>query len=372
MLATAALYTRQPLLVAYIAVGCILGPHGLQLVSDSALLSDIAQIGIIFLLFLVGLDLQPGKLRNMLGEGLAIAVTSSVAFFAAGYLLMLGFGFRHSEAAITGIAITFSSTIVGIKLLPVTVLHHRHIGEIVVSLLLIQDLLAILALILLAGQGETLGATLKSLAMVLALLPVLVAVAFAGVRWGVLPLIRRFDAFHEFIFLLALGWCLGLASLASYAGLSFEIGAFVGGVALATSPISQYIAESLRPLRDFFLVLFFFSVGADLDIGLMGRMVLPVVALAFAVVVLKPVVFAALLRWQGETPRTAWESGFRLGQASEFSLLLTYVAAGSPLLGNGAAYVIQAATVLTLVLSTYAVIFRYPSPIAVSSRLRRD
>ena len=372
MLATVALYTRQPLLVAYIAIGCLLGPHGMKMVSDAALLSEIAEIGIIFLLFLVGLDLQPSKLRNMLREGLVTALVSTLAFFALGYGLMLAFGFRQSEAVVTGVAVTFSSTIIGIKLLPTTVLHHRHIGEIVVSMLLIQDLLAILALILLASYGDSFTATLLSLGNVLLALPVLVGVAYVGVRYGVLPLISRFDAFHEFIFLLALGWCLGIASLAAFAGLSFEIGAFVAGVALAISPISQYIAESLRPLRDFFLVLFFFSVGAELDILLMMDVFLPTLLLAMAVVAAKPVIFAALFKWQGETPDTAWEAGYRLGQASEFSLLLSYVAAGTALLGGEAAPVIQGATVLTLVLSTYAVIFRFPNPIAVSPHLRRD
>lgn len=367
-----ALYTRQPLLVAYIAIGCVLGPHGFRMVDDAALLSEISEIGIIFLLFLVGLDLQPAKLKNMLGEGLLTALLSTLAFFLLGYSLMLAFGFRQSEAVVTGIAMTFSSTIIGIKLLPTTVLHHRHIGEIVVSMLLIQDLIAILSLILLAGYGETLSQTLASLGIVLLALPVLVAAAFVGVRYVVLPLIGRFDAFHEFIFLLALGWCLGLATLAEVMGLSFEIGAFVAGVALAISPISQYIAESLRPLRDFFLVLFFFSVGAGLDMQTMLHVLPPIILLALAIVVAKPVVFATLLKWQGETPDTAWESGYRLGQASEFSLLLSYVAAETALLGEEASHLIQGATVITLVLSTYVVIFRYPSPIAVSSRLRRD
>jgi Kef-type K+ transport system membrane component KefB len=372
VLATVALYTRQPLLVAYIAVGVIVGPHGAGWISDAEMLAEIAEIGIIFLLFLVGLDLQPNKLKNMLGEGFLTALLSTAAFFAVGYGTMLLFGFSQSEAIITGVALTFSSTIIGIKLLPTTVLHHRHIGEIVVSLLLIQDLLAILALILLAGYGESLSATLASLGMVLLALPVLVVVSFLGVRYAMLPLVARFDAFHEFIFLLALGWCLGIATLAHAAGLSFEIGAFVAGVSLAISPISAYIAENLRPLRDFFLVLFFFSVGAKLDIGLMLEVFFPTLFLALAVVVVKPVVFAGLLRWQGETRDTAWEAGYRLGQASEFSLLVTYVAAGTALLGSEAAHVIQGATVLTLILSTYAVIFRYPSPIAISERLRRD
>jgi len=372
VLATAALYTRQPLLVAYIAIGCLLGPHGFKLVSDPDLLSEVAEIGIIFLLFLLGLDLQPAKLRNMLGEGLLTALGSTLVFFALGFGLMRSFGFNTTEAVVTGIAVTFSSTIIGIKLLPTTLLHHRHIGEIVVSLLLIQDLVAILALILISGYGGSLTDTLSNLGIALMALPVIIGVAFAGVKWVVLPLIARFDAFHEFIFLMALGWCLGIASLAQMAGLSFEIGGFVAGVALATSPIAQYIAESLRPLRDFFLVLFFFSVGAELNITLLLEVMLPMLLLALAVVTAKPLVFALLLKWQGETSETAWESGYRLGQASEFSLLLSYVAGASALLGVEAAHVLQGATVLTLVLSTYAVIFRYPSPIAVSARLRRD
>ena len=372
VLATVALYTRQPLLVAYIAIGCLLGPHGLKLVSDPDLLSEVAEIGIIFLLFLVGLDLQPAKLKNMLGEGLLTALGSTLVFFGLGFALMTSFGFTRAEALVTGIAVTFSSTIIGIKLLPTTVLHHRHIGEIVVSLLLIQDLVAILALILITGYGGSLSGTLSNLGIAMLGLPLVIGLAFAGVRWVVLPLIARFDAFHEFIFLLALGWCLGIASLAELCGLSFEIGGFIGGVALATSPISQYIAENLRPLRDFFLVLFFFSVGAELNISLLMQVMLPMLLLAVALVTAKPVVFALLLKWQGETSETAWESGYRLGQASEFSLLMSYVAGSAGLLGVEAAHVLQGATVLTLILSTYAVIFRYPSPIAVSARLRRD
>ena len=268
-LATLALYTRQPLLVAYIATGCILGPHGLTLVADPNLLSEIAEIGIIFLLFLVGLDLQPNKLTNMLGESLLTALGTTAIFMVIGYSMMLAFGFTQTEAIVTGLAVTFSSTIIGIKLLPTTVLHHRHIGEIVVSLLLIQDLIAIIVLIFLASYGGSFAATLASLGTVILALPVLGVGVFAGVRYLILPLIARFDAFHEFIFLLALGWCLGIASVAHLMGLSLEIGAFVAGVGLATSPIAQYIAESLRPLRDFFLVLFFFSVGAELNVALL-------------------------------------------------------------------------------------------------------
>ena len=371
-LATLALYTRQPLLVAYIATGCILGPHGFALVADPNLLSEIAEIGIIFLLFLVGLDLQPNTLKNMVGESLLTALGTTAIFMVIGYSMMLAFGFTQTEAIVTGLAVTFSSTIIGIKLLPTTVLHHRHIGEIVVSLLLIQDLIAIIVLIFLASYGGSFTATLASLGTVILALPVLAGGVFAGVRYLILPLIARFDAFHEFIFLLALGWCLGIASVAHLMGLSLEIGAFVAGVGLATSPIAQYIAESLRPLRDFFLVLFFFSVGAELNVALLMEVFFPTLLLALVLVAVKPGVFALLLRWQGEAKATSWEVGYRLGQASEFSLLVSYVAAGAALLSIEAAHVIQGATVITLVLSSYAVIFRYPSPIALSAQLRRD
>ncbi|MEC8144017.1 MAG: cation:proton antiporter, partial [Pseudomonadota bacterium] len=154
VIATTALYLRQPMLVAYIALGALAGPFGLALMDDTALLSGIAEIGIIFLLFLVGLDLPTHKLKNMLGESLLTAFGTTAVFFSAGAGVMLVFGYTVIEALIVGIAMTFSSTILGIKLLPTTVLHHRHIGEIVISLLLVQDLLAIVALLFVGFMGN--------------------------------------------------------------------------------------------------------------------------------------------------------------------------------------------------------------------------
>ena len=372
LLAALALFGRQPLLVAYIAIGCLLGPHGLALVTDAVHLSEIAEIGIIFLLFLVGLDLQPSKLHNMVMKSLLTALLSSIAFFAVGFSVMVAFGFEFREAVVTGVAVTFSSTILGIKLLPTTVLHHRHVGEIVVSLLLIQDFIAIVALLFASGYGASLDSLVSNLGTIAIALPLLSAGAWLAVRFMILPLLKRFDVFHEFTFLLAIGWCLGFASLAEATGLSLAIGAFIAGVALATSPIALYIAESLRPLRDFFLVLFFFTVGAALDVRLLIELALPTGLLAALLMLIKPGVFSALLRWQGESPATGWEVGYRLGQASEFSLLVSYVATTAGLLGKEAAHVVQGATVLTLVVSSYLVIFRYPSPIAVRAELRRD
>ena len=372
LLATAALYGRQPVLVAYIAVGCIAGPHGMGWIDDPKLVSEIAEIGIIFLLFLVGLDLQPAKLRNMIGKTFLTAFVSSAVFFAIAAGIMLAFGFGVADSVIAGIACMFSSTIVGLKLLPTTVLHHRHIGEIVVGLLLVQDLFAILALILLAERGESVEATLGSIVEVFIALPALAAVAYGAVRFVVLPLVQKWDAFHEYIFLVAIGWCLTIATSAHGLGLSLEIGAFVAGVSLATSPIALYIAESLRPLRDFFLVMFFFSVGAAIDTRVMADVAMPTLLLALLLIAAKPVVLRALLGWRGEAAKVSWETGIRLGQLSEFSLLVAYLATSLGLLTSEASHIVQGATVLTFVLSTYWVIFRYPSPIAVSEKLRRN
>ena len=372
VIATTALYLRQPMLVAYIALGALAGPFGLALMDDTALLSGIAEIGIIFLLFLVGLDLPIHKLKNMLGESLLTALGTTAVFLSAGAGVMMVFGYTVTEALIVGIAMTFSSTILGIKLLPTTVLHHRHIGEIVISLLLVQDLLAIVALLFVGFMGNP--TEHHNIAMIgLAVgLPALIVGALLVVRFVLLPLLEKFDEFHEYVFLLAIGWCLTIAQLAHSLGLSYEVGGFIAGISLATSPIAQYIATHLKPLRDFFLVMFFFTVGASIDLNLLPGVWLPISVLSITVLLIKPLTFTRLLHMQGETLPNAKEVGLRLGQASEFSLLVSYVAIHASLLSMESAVILQAATVLTLLLNSYLVVSRYPNPIAADPALRRD
>lgn len=371
VLASVALYTRQPLLVAYIVLGAILGPYGYSLIQDTSLLSDISHIGIIFLLFLLGLDMQPSHLIHMLKKATLVAILSAVIFMAIGYGVGIAFGYSQTEAMIIGVALMFSSTIIGIKLLPTTVLHHKHTGELVVGLLLLQDVIAILVLLFL-NSGDNGESQLTSFLRTAIALPLIIAGALLFVRYILLPLIHRFDRFHEYIFLVAIGWCLGLAQLAQVAGLSAEIGAFIAGVSVATSPIAQYIATSLKPLRDFFLILFFFSIGASFNLTLVGEILIPALILTVLVLVLKPIVFRFLLRRISESNQLAWEVGFRLGQISEFSLLIAYMATASAMIGQEASHVIQATAILTFLLSTYLVIFNFPNPIAISDKLRRD
>ena len=377
LLATLSLYFRQPLLLAYIALGAILGPFGLAWVVDTELLADVSHVGIIFLLFLIGLDMQPSHLLQMLRKGYMVAFISSVAFALLGFVVAYGFGFSMMDSLIVGASTMFSSTIIGIKLLPTTVLHHKQTGELVVGLLLLQDLLAIILLTLLTTLGQQFSQGLElslstDLLISLGALPVVMLAALGFVRWVLLPLIKRFDRFHEYIFLLALGWCLGLAELAHSIGLSAEIGAFIAGVSLASSPISQYIAINLKPIRDFFLVLFFFSIGASFNFPLMHTVWFQCLVLAILVITIKPVIFGWIIRPICKSKATSWEVGFRLGQTSEFSILIATLAASSMLITETASLLIQATAILTFVASSYLVVWNFKTPIAVKDHLRHD
>lgn len=372
VIATVALYTRQPLIIAYIALGALLGPYALSLINEPKLMDEMSHIGIIFLLFLLGLDMQPSHLINMLKKASWVALLSSIAFAGVGYSIALAFGYSQIESSIIGIAMMFSSTIVCIKLLPTTVLHHKHTGELVVGLLLLQDIIAIAVLLVLYSIAGTQESSASQILIPIIGLPSLIALAFLFVKYVLLKLIAKFDRFHEFIFLVSIGWCLSMAVAAEYLGLSAEMGAFIGGVALATSPISQYIATHLKPLRDFFLVLFFFTIGASFNLELLGLVVVPAIILAVTSMLLKPVVFRYLLKGLKEDASTSWEVGFRLGQVSEFSLLIAYLSASIGLIGIEASHVIQATAILSFALSTYVVILNYPNPIAISDKLRRD
>ena len=371
VVAALALYARQSLLVAYIALGWLAGPWGLGLVPDAELVEGIGHVGIIFLLYLLGLNLHPQKLIRLLREALTVTAVSSLIFALVGYALARGFGFRGTDCVLIGAAAMFSSTILGLKLLPATALHHRHTGEVIISILLLQDILAILILLMLETLGPS-SLSVAETALHLGALPLLIVIAFLLESLVLVRLIRRFDTIGEYVFLTAIGWCLGISQMAAWLGLSYEMGAFVAGVALASSPVATHIAESLRPLRDFFLIMFFFSMGAGFAVDSLPAVAIPALVLAGAMLILKPFVFRWLLLRANEKPKLAAEVGARLGQGSEFALLIAALALHREVVGERAAYLIQAFTLLTFIASSYIIMLRYPTPIAVSARLRRD
>ena len=371
VLATFALYARQSMLVAYIVLGMALGPFALKLVEDVSMLQELSHVGIVFLLFLLGLNLDPKDLWRLFRKATFVTAISSGLFALLGYSVAWIFGYNHIDSVIIGAALMFSSTIIGLKLLPTTVLHHQHTGEIIISVLLLQDLIAILVLLVLHSMGNTSTGWVHGNAIGLSL-PGLLLFAFVFSRYVLTKLFMRFDTIQEYIFLLAIGWCLGMAELSVAIGLSPEIGAFIAGIAVATNPISRFIAEALKPLRDFFLVVFFFTLGAAFDISSVEAVWMPAVLLALISLVIKPLVFKKLWMRENETPALSGEVGARLGQISEFSLLIALLAVKSAIISEQASYLIQFATLLTFIVSSYFIVMRYPTPIGVSDKLRRD
>jgi len=369
-LSTIVLYTRQSLLVAYILLGAVLGPWGLHMVNQLSGIQQVGDIGIVFLLFLLGLHLQPQNLIHMLKEVTWIALLSSILFAAITYLICRAFGLAHIDSLVIGAAMMFSSTIIGLKLLPTTILHHQHTGEVMISVLLMQDLIAIIVLIMLNGAQQ--GFTFKQLLSVSVTLPSLIGFSFLCEKYILVKLLARFDRTKEYIFLLSIGSCLGMSILAKKLNLSEDIGAFVAGVALAASPISLYIAESLKPLRDFFLVMFFFAVGATFNFELAKYIIMPALMLSFFIMIVKPLCFHYLFIKAGEKKSVSKEVGLRLGQASEFSLLVGAIALESGLISNISSNLIQATTILTFIASSYIVVLKYPTPMSLTEKMRKD
>lgn len=371
--ATLALFTRQSLLVAYMVLGIVLGTNGLKLVPHVAFAQDIGDVGIIFLLFLIGLELTPQDLMRTLRKTTYITLISTLVFASIGFIAGMLLHFTVVESIVMGATFTFSSTIIALKLLPTTELHHSHTGASMISILLMQDILAVALLILIHGASMT-GSKLVDIGLAVITLPTLFILSFLMQHYVIAKLFRKFDRIKEYVFLLAIGWCLGLAELSHALGLSAEIGAFIAGVSIAEGPIALYISESLKPLRDFCLVMFFFAVGSSFDLSFLRMVIVPAIILAAILLLFKPWFFQLLLKYSGEPKKIAKEVGYRLGQNSEFSLLIAALTteAVPSLIGAKASYLIQATTIITFIISTYWVVLRYPTPMSPTDKLRKD
>ncbi|MDH5710653.1 MAG: cation:proton antiporter [Gammaproteobacteria bacterium] len=370
LFATAFLYLKQPVMLAYIALGILAGPWGLGIIESAAHIEQLSHLGIILLLFLIGLNLQPDRLIKLFSQTTALTLFSSVVFMLSTAAITLFFGYSLTESLIIGAAMMFSSTIVSLKLIPTTTLHHKHRGEMMVSVLLMQDVIAIV-LILMLSTGTQDNVPLTALFLLVKLI-MMVVVSFLLVRYVINTLLMRFDIIAEYVFLLSLGWGLLGAGIGSMLGLSYEMGAFIAGVTFASSPIAMVVAENLKPLRDFFLILFFFAIGANINVLMAERVLLDALVVALGVVIFKPLVFRFFFGHIGEKDKTSWELGARLGQASEFSILVAFTALGADLISEQASYLIQTVVVVTFILSTYWVVYKYPTPISSDASHRKD
>ena len=368
--ATVFLYLKQPVILAYIGFGIAAGPWGLGLIKEPAHIEELSHIGVILLLYLLGINLKPDRLYHLFSKTAVVTLLTSMVFLIVTAAAAIAFGFGFIESIIIGAALMFSSTIISLKLIPTTALHHRHTGEMMTSVLLMQDVIAILLIVMLTGGlGENVTLTI---AMLFLKLVVLAVIAYGLVRYVINNLFLRFDIIQEYTFLLALGWGMLGAGVAEAIGLSYEMGAFIAGVAFASSPVSMIIAEHLKPLRDFFLILFFFSIGAQFNFLVTQQVLLAGVVIAVLIVVMKPLVFKQGFQLIGEDKKFSTELGARLGQGSEFSLLVSYSALAIGLIDLRASYLIQMVVIIPFVLSTYWVVYRYRTPISSTAKNRMD
>lgn len=364
-----ALRLRQPIITAYLLCGVIAGPWGLGLVREVQFMDAVSRIGVTLLLFLAGIVLHPRRWAELFRKITLLAVASCLATFVLAEAFGLLWGFGARDSAWVGMALMFSSTILVLKLLPTTTLHQRHMGAACIALLIVEDLIAV-------GLLVFLGTATRSVTAGLFLLPlkaiVLVAFSILFEQFVLRRIMQQCEEFHETLYLLALAWCLGMALLASRLGFSYEVGAFVAGVALARSPLSLFLSEGLKPFRDFFLVLFFFVLGAKVNLYMVREVALPAILLTALFLGLKPVILYGLFRTAGEEKAFAKEIGLRLNQTSEFSLIIAGAAAYHGLMSPAASHLAQLTTILTMIVSCYIVVFNYPTPLGTMGRLKQD
>jgi len=363
------LLTRQPIIIAYILAGVLLGPWGLQLVTEIGFINEVSDIGITLLLFLAGLSLHPGKLLELFGKTFLLTLLTSGLFAAVTGAILISFGVPLTQALITGVAMMFSSTILVVKLMPTNTLHQKHMGAVAIAVLIMQDIFAVLAIAFIkGGSSSSLLGWLTSMAIGV----ILAGVAILAERYVIRKIIAQVQRYNELLNLVALAWCFMLSLVAEQIGMSYEIGAFIAGVALANGPISNFLAEGLKFFRDFFLVLFFFTLGAKLDFSLLQSVLAPALLLTAVLLIIKPLVFQAGFRLSGESGKFSREMGFRLGQNSEFALIIAVLAAESGLLSEINSQLIQLVAIFTMTISSYILVFFFPTPLGTSKPLKID
>ena len=279
---------KQPLIIGHIATGLIVGPYILNLPDINHTLPIFSQLGTALLLFVIGLSLSP-KIIHEVGRVSLITGVGQIIFTSLfGFYIGRALGFEILESAYIGIALTFSSTIIILKLLYDKNDLNQLYGKIAIGILLIQDMIAAIILI-----GISASAASGNLAINLSLTfvkGIIVTGIIALVSYYIMPRLSLFIArSQELLFLFAIAWGLGLALLFQILGFSIEIGALIAGVSLATSPYSYEIAAKMKPLRDFFVVLFFILIGSKVNFSGSQNLILPALMYSLFIIIGKPI-----------------------------------------------------------------------------------
>jgi Kef-type K+ transport system membrane component KefB len=347
---------RQPLIIGHILTGIVVGPSVLHLVQSPETIEVFSSIGIALLLFIIGLGLNPrvikevGKVASF--AGVLQVVATAVFAWGAGIIL----GLTRTESIFLGVALSFSSTIIILKLLSDKKEQNRLYGKIAIGMLLIQDVLATIALLFVTSQGS--GSFSSSLLAILFVRGVVIAAPLLFIGNVVLPRLHKLIAgSQEFLFLFALGWGFGSAALFEVSGFSLEVGALVAGIALSSLPYTQEISARLRPLRDFFIVVFFISLGTRLSFGNIGQIMPAIIVSSLIVVIVKPLIILTIMGLMGYTKRTSFKAAIAMAQVSEFSLVFVILGARGGFVRNDLVAIITMVALISIAVSSYLIIY---------------
>ena len=354
-----ALWLRQPLIIAFIFAGILLGPAGLDWVHAPDQVALFAKLGIGLLLFVVGLKLDPRLIRSV-GPVAMVAGLGQMAMTAAlGYFIALALGMTPMSAFYVAAALTFSSTIIIVKLLSdkreIDALH----GRIALGILITQDIVVIVLMIGLTAYGvETAESHFgKQMLEVIAKGVGFLALVVIATRYLLPGLLRSLARWPELLTLFAIAWAIGLASLGTGLGFSKEVGAFVAGVALAATPYRAILAARLVSLRDFLLLFFFIDLGVHIDMDHLAAAVGPAILLSVIVLAGKPIMIMTLVGRMGYAKRTAATTGLAMGQISEFSLILAALGLSLGHIDKATMGLITLVGLITIGLSTYMILY---------------
>jgi len=357
-----ALWLRQPLIVAFIVVGILVGPSGLNLAGVDERLRLLAEIGIAVLLFVVGLKLDLHLIRTMGPVALATGLGQVLFTSVFGFLIALALGLSPVGALYVAVALTFSSTIIIVKLLSdkreIDALH----GRIAVGFLIVQDIAVILAMIGLTalGAGEASGNLLTDGLLVLLKGVALLAGVGLMMKFILPRLLPHLARTQELLLLFAIAWAVLLAAVGDYLDFSKEVGAFLAGVCLASTTFREAIAARLVSLRDFLLLFFFIGLGAQLDLSMLGAQVVPALIFSAFVLIGNPLIVMAIMGFMGYSKRTGFLAGLTVAQISEFSLILGALGVSLGHIDRQALGLITLVGLITIGLSTYLILYSHP------------
>ncbi|MEA3513921.1 MAG: cation:proton antiporter [Nanoarchaeota archaeon] len=348
-------FLRQPLIVGYILSGIVVGPYFLNIIHSTGTMDIFSHMGIALLLFIVGLNLNPkvikevGKVSSVTGIGQVI-FTSLIGFFICKL-----FGFSTMISIYVAMALTFSSTIIIMKLLSDKEDINTLYGKISIGFLIIQDLIAMLILMVISSTSGELNSTTLVLGTILKGVGLLVILSLVGIY--ILPSVTKAIAkSQEFLLLFSVGWCLALASFFHYLNFSMEIGALLAGITLSMSPYRYEISSRMRPLRDFFIVLFFILLGSQMVFTNMQQYILPIILLSIFILIGNPLIVMVLMGFLGYTRRNSFLAGLTVAQISEFSLILIALGVKVGHLTNEILSLVTVIGLITIAGSTYMII----------------